>query len=203
MLQLFEALEDNCTQSQRELSRNLNVSLGSVNQLLKEVISKGYLKISLKNRGKAKYSITSRGRNKKSKLLLEYISNSIRHYDYLKSRMCRLIEHMVGTDRKKVILCGANGLTEIVCIILQEYNLNLVGIIDDQQVGKKVAGKTVRESSFLQDNLFDALIITMMDIPEQLFDVIINSGVSPKKIHSIRTAFDKHTPIEKDGLTSI
>ena len=193
-LQLFKSLEDNCEQSQRELSSNLDISLGSVNQLLKEVLSKGYLKVSSNNRKKATYSITAKGMDKKSKLISEHTKNSIKHYDYLKSKIGRLIEHLVLTDRKRVVLYGANELAEIVCMILKEYNLKLVGIIDDQQAGNKVAGETVREISFLHEKSFDKLIITLMEIPESLIDFLIERGVSLQKMQGIREAFDMHVP---------
>lgn len=188
-LKVIEALENNSNHSQRELAKKLDISLGLINSLIHRVVRKGYIKIAFLNKNRAKYLLTPKGITKKSILTNRYILHSISHYNYIREKLCALIEALSIADKKKIVLYGANELAEIAGIILQEYELNLIAIVDDDKAGKKMIGMTVVESSFLGENHFDALIMTQLDrlqiTPQITIDEIVSHGVQQNRIFCI------------------
>lgn len=193
MLRVLEALGDNGVQSQRALSVGLNISLGTVNALIQEGIKRGHLTVALSDEKKTTYSITPKGMEWKSELAVQYIQNSLEHYKYIKLTIQGLIEHLAASGVSNVVLYGANEFSEIFCIALQQYDLNLVAILDSEQEGKKIAGKTVLDSSLLHKTQFDAVLITSMPIPDSLKKILASSGVSFSNIYSIRDLFNTDT----------
>lgn len=186
-LKIIEALENNSTHSQRELAKKLDISLGLVNSLIHRVVRKGYIKIATLNKSRLKYRLTPKGITEKSILTYRYILHSIYHYNYIREKLCTLIEALSIADKKDIVLYGANELAEIASILLQEYKLNLIAIVDDLKAGKKIIGMTIVASSYLKENHFDALIMTQLDglqqtSPKATIDEIMRHGVQKNRI---------------------
>lgn len=162
-LKLLEAIEKDNTQSQRDLAKKLGISLGLVNSLIKRIAKKGYFKITTLPRNRVKYILTPKGFSEKIALTYRYISHSIDFYTGIRDKICEIVETIVSADQKRIIIYGANELTEIACIVLREYDLNLVAIIDDKKAGKKIFGNAISESSFLFREAFDAVIVVYLN----------------------------------------
>jgi len=158
-LKLLEAIERDNTQSQRDLAKKLGISLGLVNSLIKRIARKGYFKISTLPKNRVKYILTPKGFSEKIALTYRYISHSINFYTDIRDKICEIVQSIVSADQKRVIIYGANELSEIACIVLREYNLDLVAIIEDEKSGEKICGITVAKTSFLNQNSFDAIIV--------------------------------------------
>lgn len=169
-LKLLEAIEKDDTQSQRDLAKKLGISLGLVNSLIKRIAKKGYFKITTVPKNRVKYILTPKGFSEKIALTYRYISYSINFYTDIRDKICKIAETIVATDQKRVIIYGANELAEIACIVLQEYDLDLIGIIDDEKAGGKILGKTIFKSFFLKNNSFDAIILAHLNSASQEFE---------------------------------
>ncbi len=76
-LRLLGEIERYGSLSQRELSRRLNLSLGLVNTFLKRLVKKGYFMVKTVSRNRPKYFLNPKGKARKSKLTVEYLSYSI------------------------------------------------------------------------------------------------------------------------------
>ena len=79
-LKLINELEKNSKQSQRTISKELNVALGFANSLIKRFVKKGFLKLSEAPMKRYIYYITPKGLVEKAKLTSEYIQNSLDFY---------------------------------------------------------------------------------------------------------------------------
>ena len=92
--QLLKSLEKDPNLTQRQLSKELGVSLGKVNYCLQSLIKKSLVKASnfKNNNNKIQYSylLTSKGIEEKTKLTLEFLSVKAKEYDELKKEIERL-----------------------------------------------------------------------------------------------------------------
>ena len=90
-LDLLRKLEDNPNYTQRELSREMGVSLGKVNYCMKKLIEKGWVKLSNFNNNKDKvsyiYLLTPKGIEKKAKLTIEFLKTKIKEYQILQEEI--------------------------------------------------------------------------------------------------------------------
>ena len=93
-LDLLRKLEEKPSYTQRELSKEMGVSLGKVNYCLKKLIEKGLVKLSnfSHNEDKASYIylLTPKGIENKSKLTIEFLKIKIKEYEILQEEIAML-----------------------------------------------------------------------------------------------------------------
>ena len=88
---LMRVLEANPTMSQRELARELGVSLGRINYCLRALISKGFIKA--RNFGKSdnkaayRYLLTPSGLEQKAQLTVAFLKAKTREYEALRQEI--------------------------------------------------------------------------------------------------------------------
>ena len=92
--QLLKSLEQDSNLTQRQLSKELGISLGKVNYCLKNLIQKGFVKINnFKNSNhKLQYSylLTPTGIEEKTKLTIEFLKVKTAEYEALKEEVERI-----------------------------------------------------------------------------------------------------------------
>lgn len=190
LLKLYEAIEKDDSQSQRKLAAKLDCSLGLVNAMIRETIQKGHVKTLSHTKNKISYLITPEGKFHKSKLSLQCLEHSLSRYRDVRLKVSKWVENLIQSGIRKVIIFGANELSEIVCITFQDYDSDVVAIIDNDRAGKILAGWTVQKTSLLDNTPFDALVISLLEIPYEVMEQFVRYDVPRSKIHGIRTAFD-------------
>ena len=88
---ILKILKDNPEMTQRQLSRELGLSLGKTNYLIQALMSKGWLKLSNFRRSNNKlgylYLITPEGLEKKSILAKNFLERKSLQYNKLKKEI--------------------------------------------------------------------------------------------------------------------
>lgn len=91
---LLKILENNPSINQRELSREMNVSLGKVNYCLKSLISRGMVKArnfyTSSNKRTYSYLLTPTGFKQKSIITARFLKQRIDEYESLKQQIAEL-----------------------------------------------------------------------------------------------------------------
>ena len=92
--QLLKSLEQDANLTQRQLSKELEISLGKVNYCLQSLIQKGFVKINNFKNSKHKiqysYLLTPRGIEEKTKLTIEFLKTKTKEYEALKKEVEKL-----------------------------------------------------------------------------------------------------------------
>ena len=92
--QLLKSLEQNSNLTQRQLSKELGISLGKVNYCLQSLIQIGFVKVhNFKNSNhKLQYSylLTPKGIEEKTKLTIEFLKVKTKEYEMLKEELKRI-----------------------------------------------------------------------------------------------------------------
>ena len=90
-LDLLRKLEVNPEYTQRELSKEMGVSLGKVNYCMKKLIEKGWLKLTNFSRNPNKvgyvYLLTPKGIEQKARLTFEFLAIKLEEYEMLKEEI--------------------------------------------------------------------------------------------------------------------
>ena len=90
-LDLLRKLESNSEFTQRELSREMGVSLGKVNYCIKKLTEKGLIKLSnfTHNQNKMGYAylLTPSGIEEKSRLTFSFLKKKVIEYEILKKEI--------------------------------------------------------------------------------------------------------------------
>ena len=98
--QLLKSLEQDSNLTQRQLSKELGISLGKVNYCLQSLIQRGFVKINnFKNSNhKLQYSylLTPKGIEVKTKLTIEFLKVKTEEYEELKKEVEKLTNAETG-----------------------------------------------------------------------------------------------------------
>lgn len=184
-LLLLEAIDKEGDQSQRELSRKLNMSLGLVNTFIKKMKNRGVFKTSSLPGNKVKYILTSEGLAEKTDLTINYISYSIQHYKEIKQRVSKVLTAPKLSGKRKIVFYGAGELCEIACVILSEKKLYEYDIIDDAKAGEKICGITIHKEAEIVNLDYDAIFIMQLRDFNSTRRRLKVRGVPSDKIFSI------------------
>jgi len=93
-LDLLRTLEKSPHASQRELARELNVSLGAVNYCMQALIEKGWVKVgnfkASPNKWKYVYLLTPKGVKERAKLTRAFLARKLEEYAKLEDEIALL-----------------------------------------------------------------------------------------------------------------
>lgn len=100
---LLKILENNPSINQRELSREMNISLGKVNYCLKSLISRGMVKArnfyTNSNKRAYSYLLTPTGIKQKSIITARFLKQRIDEYESLKQQIVELSAEVDSHNR--------------------------------------------------------------------------------------------------------
>lgn len=91
---ILKVLAENPRLSQRELARELDMSLGRANYCLRSLIDKGWIKVSnfknSRNKAAYMYLLTPRGMQRKAEVTLRFLQRKTREYEELRAEIERV-----------------------------------------------------------------------------------------------------------------
>lgn len=91
---ILKLLESNPTASQREIARELGVSLGRVNYCLQALVEKGLVKVNNFRNNESKrgylYYLTPKGLQEKAKVTVRFLKVKLDEYESLKREVAQL-----------------------------------------------------------------------------------------------------------------
>ena len=185
ILKILEKVDNEDMPSQRDLARDLNISLGLVNSFIKRLVKKGYFNIGHLPKNRIQYILTPRGVAEKSRLTYEYIQHSYKFYKEARQKLRDLYADLEKQGVLRIVFYGAGDLAEIAYISLHESSIELVAIIDNRRVGKKFMQYTVAPLDQIRSFWFDKILITSIDSTEPLFNTIAEMGISSSRVVEI------------------
>lgn len=98
--QVLRLLDANPEMSQRDVARELGVSLGKVNYCVRALVQKGWIKVSnftnSHNKAAYMYLLTPRGIEQKGRLTLQFLQIKVQEYEALRAEIRRLRQEAGG-----------------------------------------------------------------------------------------------------------
>ena len=181
-LKILEEIDKDYTQSQRDLSSKLNISLGLVNSFIKRLAKKGYFKITTLPKNRVKYILTPKGAVEKTRLTYQYFHYSFEFYRVARSNLRKHFMRLIEQGVKRVVFYGVSDIAEIAYISLQETPIKMIAIIDEKKMGMIFLGNVVKSPEMLESLSFDKILITYMDKESSTLDGLLKRGVERKNI---------------------
>ena len=185
-LKILEKVEQECLPSQRDLAKELNISLGLVNSFVKRLAKKGYFKITHIPRNRIKYILTPKGAAEKTRLTYDYIQLSYEFYKDARRKLKKIFIELQNQGVRQIIFYGANDLAEIAYVSLQETDIELMAIVDDLKVGKAFLGFEIQQPEKLPVLSFDRILITAVNSREIILEKLAARGISSHRIAEIQ-----------------
>ncbi|MDP3014682.1 MAG: hypothetical protein Q8M92_10590, partial [Candidatus Subteraquimicrobiales bacterium] len=106
------------------------------------------------------YHLTKKGLLHKSMLAMEWTKNTINFYREARQQVALKLTSLSKEGIKTVVLYGANELSEIAAIVASEANIEILGIVDndDSYIKKSLLGVPMGDINLIKDKNPDAIV---------------------------------------------
>lgn len=181
-LQLLSEISGEEPLSQRELSRRLGIAVGLVNSYLKNLVSKGFVRVKNFPSNRYAYLLTPQGLAEKSRLAYQHLNYFTSLYTVARQDYRDLFHRLEDSGVRRVVFCGVDEVAEVAYLSLRETGLELVGVMDDGQAGESFFGVPVVS---LADgvSMADAMVvISSLKRRDELKQLLLGLGVAGGRI---------------------
>jgi DNA-binding MarR family transcriptional regulator len=160
VLSLLSSVETDGARSQRRMAAELGIALGLVNAYLKRCVKKGLVKVNDAPARRYAYYLTPQGFAEKSRLTVQYLSDSFSFFRKAKGDCTRVFEEAAARGFKRLVLAGKSDLAEIAILCAFEAGATVVAIVDVRSEDSRFIGVEVFASYSDVKDGFDAIIVT-------------------------------------------
>jgi DNA-binding MarR family transcriptional regulator len=109
--------------NQRDLSQEMNLSLGQTNMLIRRLASKGLIRISQLNKRKVQYLLTPKGISEKMRKSVHYTLHTINAIGLIKGRVAAILKQLYAQGHRHFFFFGEHDLRVLVEMVFRELNL--------------------------------------------------------------------------------
>lgn len=169
--------------SQRELSRRLDIALGLVNSYLKNLVSKGFVRVKNFPSNRYAYLLTPQGLAEKSRLAYQHLGYFSSLYTIARQDYLALFRAMHGQGIRSVAFCGVDEVAEIAYLSMKETGLELAAVMDDDAAGKMFFGKQVATLAMGLLSGNHRIVITSLKKGVALREELLRLGADQALVH--------------------
>lgn len=184
-LLLLEEISRDEPLSQRDLSKRLGIAVGLVNSYIKNMISRGYIRVSSFPSNRYQYLLTPKGIAEKSRLTYHHLHYFTNLYTVARKDFQRLFGDMEQSGIRSVLFCGVDEVAEIAYLSLQETEIRLSGILDTERNGKRFFSHIISPVEDIKEFSYDRIVITSLKKQGMLSEKIGDLGIGADRICQI------------------
>jgi len=171
--------------SQRELARRLGIALGLVNSYLKNLVAKGFVRVTSFPKNRYAYLLTPTGFAEKSRLAYQHLSYFTGLYTVARQDYLKLFRKLASEGVKGVAFCGIDEVAEVAYLSLRETGLDLELAMDAEAAGRKFMDKPVVSPAMGLLSGNRRIVITSLKRGEALREELLRLGAEPSSIYWI------------------
>ncbi|MBC7964113.1 MAG: winged helix-turn-helix transcriptional regulator [Steroidobacteraceae bacterium] len=181
-LQLLSEISGEEPLSQRELSRRLGIAVGLVNSYLKNLVSKGFVRVKNFPSNRYAYLLTPQGLAEKSRLAYQHLSYFTSLYTVARQDYLELFRRLEESGVQEVVFCGVDEVAEVAYLSLKETGLELLAVMDDgRQVDLFFGLQVVSLSEGVREECAP-VVISSLKRRDELVRVLRSLGVADGRI---------------------
>lgn len=182
-LQLLSEISGEEPLSQRELSRRLGIAVGLVNSYLKNLVSKGFVRVKNFPSNRYAYLLTPQGLAEKSRLAYQHLSYFTSLYTVARQDYLDLFRRLEASGVREVAFCGVDEVAEIAYLSLRETGLKLIAVMDDTRQGEFFFGLPVVSLKVGVNLVGVTFVISSLKRREELQQTLQELGVVIDRIY--------------------
>ena len=158
-LSVLNVVEKNSHVTQRDVAKDIGIALGLTNAYLKRCIKKGLIKVQQVPANRYAYFLTPKGFSEKSRLTAEYLSQGFQFFRIARTQLMEIFETCQNRNWHNIALHGLTDISEIAVLSAQNFEVNIVGIVDKSSSLSEYSGIPILES-IDELEVLDAIVIT-------------------------------------------
>lgn len=175
-------VEDNPNITQRQMSQRIGIALGLTNVLLRNLIQRGYIRVSNATWKRRLYSLTPEGLSHKMHLTVGYIRRVVHHYRTVRETLNSELSILGVHAESKIAIYGTGEFAELVYLTLRELGIEEIEVFssNDSPFGRFL-GLPVLPITSLDPDQFDGVIIGQLQANTAALGVLTDLDVPPSK----------------------
>lgn len=118
---ILESIDNNSMTTQRELSKKLGISLGSINLLINKMVREGLIKIEKANANTILYMLTPKGFMEKLNKTYDYIRIHYKYITEIKEKFKYQLSNL-NYKGKIIVILGQDEISDLVGTAIKELN---------------------------------------------------------------------------------
>jgi len=171
--------------SQRDLSKKLDLALGLVNSYIKNLIAKGYLRVSNISKKNFNYFLTPQGLAEKSRLTYDLLREYNRVFREARGGLKVLFQDLQDSGVKSIVFAGADEVAEIAYLSLQDFDLKFAGIVDSDYGGKTFFKHAILSYERIKELEADCVLLTSFVKRDEIYQRLIAAGIPSDSIKTV------------------
>jgi DNA-binding MarR family transcriptional regulator len=175
VLGLLRSVENDGALSQRRIAAELGIALGLVNAYLKRCVKKGLVKVHDAPARRYAYYLTPQGFAEKSRLTVEYLSESFSFFRKAKSDCAQVLEQAKASGFNRLVLAGHSDLAEIAILCAVEAGVTIVAVVDPGTEDARFVGVDICKTYTDVKAAFDAVLVADVARAQASFDAAIEA----------------------------
>jgi hypothetical protein len=175
VLGLLSSVESDGARSQRRIAAELGIALGLVNAYLRRCIKKGLVKVHDAPARRYAYYLTPQGFAEKSRLTVQYLSDSFSFFRKAKGDCSRVFDEARAHGFQRLVLAGKSDLAEIAILCAVDAGLAIVAVVDPRSEDARFVGVNVRKTYAEVNAAFDAVIVTDVTRAQASLDAAVEA----------------------------
>ena len=178
-LNLFNTVESKPGINQRQLAKELDVSLGLANTYFQRVLKKGWVRAKQVKPRRWLYFLTPKGALEKTRLSISYLNRTLDSFRELKRKGDKYLLELYGKGVNGIHLCGNNDLTEILSFCFTGFEIELLSIIPENFLTEENYKDINQKLPKLKQG--EILLIATLDHNSSLPDMLLKQGLKKNK----------------------
>ncbi|MCE2464181.1 MAG: winged helix-turn-helix transcriptional regulator, partial [Dehalococcoidia bacterium] len=152
--------------TQRDLSRQIGVALGLTNVLLRNLVEKGYVRMTRAGWKRWVYALTPSGFARKVQLTVSYVHRVLDHYRQVRRTLREELQTVALNEESRVAIFGTGEFAELVYLGLREMEVEEIDIFSSKDTGNgRFLGMLVRDVGTLQPEQYDRIFVARLSSP--------------------------------------
>ena len=180
-LRVLSVVDSDPEVTQRDLARRAGIALGLTNFLIRNLVQKGYIRVSNAGWKRRLYALTPDGITHKVDLTVSYIHRVLNHYQGIRQTLREQLESLGLNEESSIALYGTGEFAELVYLGLKEIGIKEIQVYDDSVgKGRQFLGMPVADISKLVPDGYDRVLVAFLDgsreTHEKLADLLKANG---------------------------
>lgn len=185
---LLSEISGDETLSQREISRRLGIAVGLVNSYLKNLVSKGFVRVKNFPSNRYAYLLTPQGFAEKSRLAYQHLTYFTGLYTIARHDYLDLFRKLEADGVREIIFCGVDEVAEIAYLSLRETAIELAGVVDTAGAGSSFFGMPVQTPEALDKSKDQLIVLSSLKRESELRQELCSLGFNASRIFSISSS---------------
>ena len=187
-LRLLTEVDETPVVTQRQLSLKIGIALGLTNVMLRNLVQKGYLRVSNATWKRRLYTLTPEGLAHKFRLTTGYITRVLDHYQNVRQTLREQMESLEVNKESRIAVYGTDEFAELVFLGLREIGIEEIDTYSSGNSGdRRFLGMPVHDMAELHPENYDKIVIAVLGGSEALTTELLNLGVPSYKLVSFFT----------------